>query len=43
MIPTPRFRLQDPLSLSAGAQPRLGWGVLVCAGLWVAVLWALSA
>ena len=42
---TRRFslRLDDPLALSAGALPRMGWAVLVSALLWGAVLWALSA
>ena len=38
-----RLRLEDPLSLSAGALPRLGWGVAVSALLWGAVAWALAA
>ncbi|MFH5926190.1 hypothetical protein ACHEVM_16410 [Roseomonas sp. SXEYE002] len=37
------LRLDDPLALSAGALPRLGWAALVSALLWGAVLWALSA
>ncbi|WP_280842920.1 hypothetical protein [Pararoseomonas baculiformis] len=34
---------QDPLALSAGVLPRLGWAMLVAAALWGAVFWALSA
>ena len=34
--------LNDPLALSAGALPRLGWALAVAALLWGAVLWALS-
>jgi hypothetical protein len=37
------FHLDDPLALSAGALPRLGWAVLVSALLWGAVFWAVSA
>jgi len=36
-------RLADPLSLSAGALPRLGWAAAVAAGLWGAVAWAVAA
>ncbi|WP_161993587.1 hypothetical protein [Muricoccus nepalensis] len=43
-MPQPfRPRLEDPLSLSAGALPRLGWGAVVAAALWGAVLWAMAA
>ncbi|WP_159350086.1 hypothetical protein [Roseomonas harenae] len=37
------FQLDDPLALSAGALPRLGWAVLISALLWGAVFWAISA
>lgn len=43
-MPNPiRPRLEDPLSLAAGALPRLGWGLGVLTVLWAAVIWALSA
>ena len=46
MSPPPLSRpfpgLTDPLALSAGALPRLGWALGVAALLWGAVLWALS-
>ncbi|SHK22919.1 hypothetical protein SAMN02745194_04486 [Roseomonas rosea] len=38
-----RWRLDDPLALSAGALPRLGWALAVSVLLWGAVAWALSA
>ncbi|WP_458097273.1 hypothetical protein [Roseomonas sp. WA12] len=42
-MPIPRrLRPDDPLALSAGALPRLGWAVVVSALLWGAVLWAMS-
>ncbi|WP_424135012.1 hypothetical protein [Roseomonas chloroacetimidivorans] len=42
---SPRFplRLDDPLALSGGALPRLGWALLVAALLWATVYWAMSA
>ncbi|WP_156963666.1 hypothetical protein [Muricoccus aerilatus] len=43
MTDASRIRLEDPLSLSAGALPRLGWGAAVSALLWGAVAWALAA
>ena len=43
-MPQPfRLRLEDPLSLSAGALSRLGWGAAVSAILWGAVVWAMAA
>ncbi|HEY8614508.1 MAG TPA: hypothetical protein VIL69_24870 [Roseomonas sp.] len=41
--PIALWRLDDPLDLSAGALPRLGWALVVSALLWGAVFWALSA
>ena len=35
--------LTDPLALSAGVLPRLGWALGVSALVWSAVFWAMSA
>ena len=34
---------ENPLSLPAGALPRLGWSALLAAALWAAVAWAIAA
>jgi len=37
------FVLTDPLSLSAGTLPRLGWAAAVLALVWGGVFWAMAS